>query len=111
MIGIMMAVYLINTDDPRPERVILWEDRFYGHIAGHPSVTIEAIRRTIENPDIITRDVKFAGRDNYYAKGNDPQFSDAYLKVCVQFGSDTGKVITAFPTDRLKPEEEILWQK
>lgn len=106
-----MPIYLINTDDPRGERIILWDDRFYGHISGHPSVTVESIQRAIENPDIITRDVKFANRDNYYAKGRDPLFPEAYMKVCVQFGSDTGKVITAFPVDRLKPDEEILWPK
>lgn len=106
-----MPIYLINTDDPRGERVILWDDRFYGHIANHPSVTVEAIQKTIEKPDIITRDVRYANRDNYYAKGYDPIFPEAHLKICVQFSSDVGIVITAFPTDKLKPEEEILWQK
>jgi hypothetical protein len=80
-------------------------------LVAHPSVTVEAIQRTIEEPDIITRDVRFANRDNYYAKGRDPIYPEAYLKVCVQFGSDVGQVVTAFPTNTLKPEEEILWQK
>jgi hypothetical protein len=106
-----MPVYLINTDDPRGQRIILYEDRFYGHISGHPSVTVDSIQITVTNPDIITRDVSRANRDHYYAKGADPLFPEAYLKVCVQFDSDTGKVITAFPTDKPKPDEDILWQK
>jgi hypothetical protein len=107
-----MALYLMNADDPRGEKVYLWDDRFYGHIVSrHPSATVESIQKTVENPDIITRDTKFPARDNYYGWGNDVEYPEAYMKVCVQFGSDTGKVITAFTTDRLKPEEEILWQK
>lgn len=107
-----MALYLMNANDPRGEKVYLWEDRFYGHIVlRHPSATVESIQKTIENPDIITRDGKFPDRDNYYGWGNDTEYPNAYMKVCVQFDSDTGKVVTAFTTNRLKPEEEILWQK
>lgn len=107
-----MALYLFNVDDPRGEKVYLWENRFYGHIVPrHPSATVESIQKTVENPDIITRDTKFPGRDNYYALGNDSEYPQAFMKVCVEFDSDTGKVITAFTTDRLKPEEEILWPK
>jgi hypothetical protein len=107
-----MALYLMNADDPRGEKVYLWENRFYEHVAiRHPTATVESIQKTVENPDMITRDAKFQNRDNYYALGNDPQFPGAYMKVCVEFSSDTGKVVTAFTTDRLKPEEEILWRK
>ena len=107
-----MDCYIVNADDPRGEKVFLYEARFYGHIVlRHPSATVEAIQKTIENPDIITRDAKYPNRDNYYAKGNDLIFPNDYMKVCVEFGSDTGRVVTAFTANGLKPEEEILWQK
>jgi hypothetical protein len=88
-----MALYLVNADDPRGEKVFLWDDRFYGHIIlRHPSATVESIQKTIENPDMITRYVKFSDRDNYYGWGNDRDYPNAYMKVCVQFASDSGKV-------------------
>jgi hypothetical protein len=77
-----MALYLINADDPRGKKVYLWEERFYSHIAPrHPSATIESIRKTIESPDIITRDAKFPSRDNYYGWDNDSEYPNTYMKV------------------------------
>ncbi len=104
--------YLISTYDPRHEYVVLWQARFEQHIlTRHVTATVDAIQRTIEAPDIITRDVDYPERDNYYALGADTMFPKAYLKVCVAFKSDTGRVVTAFPVDRPKPNEEILWSK
>ena len=74
-------------------------------------MTIDSIRETVENPDFIANDVNSDFIENYYAQGmmeNDP---DAFLKVCVLFRREQGRVLTAFGVDRPKITEEILWQK
>lgn len=77
----------------------------------HAGITVAMIQTTIEEPEIITRDTAYSLRDNYYAQGLDPEVPADWVKVCVEFNSDEGKVITAFFMDKPKPEEDILWSR
>lgn len=106
-----MAFYLFHTHDPRGETVVLWENRYHNHIRKHEGITVAMIQTAVEEPEIITRDTTYPLRDNYYARGLDPDVPEDWVKVCVEFSSDEGKVITAFFTDRPKPEEDILWSR
>lgn len=108
----MMNPLLFSVYDPQLRNVILHRSRYNSHIQGrHLFITVDAIRATIETPDFIANDVNTDFVENYYAQGmieNDP---DAFLKVCVLFKHEQGRVLTAFGVDRPKWSEEILWQK
>lgn len=65
----------------------------------------------MENPDIITVDPNDEYKEYYYAQGVVADSPDLYLKVCVLFKQDIGRVLTAFDVDTPKPDENILWQK
>lgn len=107
-----MPVVLVNAWDPRHNNVVLYEYRYFGHIvARHPNVEIEHIRLVVENPDIITRDVNDDLVENYYRQSVAPDAPRYFLKVCVRFESDRGKVITAYEVDRPKPDEVIAWKR
>lgn len=105
-------IYLLNSTDPRGESIVLSQARYESHIRHrHETATVAAIQQTVESPDMITRDVDFPTRDNYYVQGADGLFPKGYLKVCVQFDSEVGRVITAITVDRPKPTEEVLWRR
>ena len=107
MSGLLFCVY-----DPQLRNIILQRSRFLTHIQGrHLFVTVEAIQITIEEPDFISNDVNSDSVENYYAQGMIAHDPDAFLKVCVLFKQEQGRVLTAFGVDRPKPTEEILWQK
>lgn len=107
MDGILFSIY-----DPRLQNVILHRTRYLNHIqVRHLFVTIDVIRETIEDPDYIAQDVNSDFIENYYAQGMLEIDPDAYLKVCVLFRGDQGRVLTAFGVDRPKVTEEIIWQK
>lgn len=106
-----MANVLVNAWDPRRNNVVLYENRYEDHIRSrHPAVEVEHIRSVLENPGLITTDDFDPLVENYYAQG---VLSDApiyWLKICVRFDSDRGKVITAYEVDRPKPSEQIVWK-
>lgn len=106
-----MSAVLINAWDPRHINVLLYEYRFRSHIAtGHPGVDVESIRYVVEQPDIITSDENNDLVENYYKQGAILDAPRYFLKVCVRFDSDVGKVVTAFEVDRPKPAERIIWK-
>lgn len=107
MSGLLFSIY-----DPQLRNVILHRSRFLTHIQGrHLFVTVDSIRTTIEEPDFISNDVNSDSIENYYAQGMIENAPDAFLKVCVLFKQEQGRVLIAFGVDRPKPAEEILWQK
>ncbi|MFN8487605.1 MAG: hypothetical protein U0350_08450 [Caldilineaceae bacterium] len=106
-----MISYLFRTHDPRLYEVILHKSRYHRHIWVQHGSDVEAIQATIEAPDLITADVDDEYKESYYAQGIISDFPDLYLKVCVLFKQDVGRVITAFAVDFPKLEEDVLWQK
>ena len=106
-----MDNYLFRTHDPRLQAVILHRSRYYSHIWVQHRIDVEAIRATIEQPDLITVDPDDAYKENYYAQGVIPDFPDLFLKVCVLFKQEIGRVITAFDVEMPKPNEDMIWQK
>jgi hypothetical protein len=106
-----MSVVLINAWDPRHINVILYGNRYQDHIVSrHPGIDVESIRVVIEDPDLITRDDNDDLVENYYKQGVMPDAPRFFLKVCVRFTSDVGKVVTAYEPDRPKPTERIIWK-
>ncbi len=106
-----MAVVLINAWDPRRNNVLLYENRYFAHIiVRHPGVEIEYILLAVEAPDLITCDVNDDLVENYYKQGAIWDMPEQFLKVCVHFDSDRGKVITAYAVDRPKPNEVVVWK-
>lgn len=106
-----MPAVLINAWDPRHNNVVLYDHRYFGHIVvRHPEVEIEHIRLVLEWPDVITRDVNDGLVENYYRQGIMSDEPGYFLKVCVRFDSDRGKVLTAFSVDRPKPGEVVVWK-
>lgn len=75
-----------------------------------------AVRRTLVDPEIVMHDATHAHRESFYRIGGLPApFDHLYLKVCVEFvepevpGNAAGRVVTAFPTRRVKPAEQRKW--
>lgn len=102
---------VLNAWDPRDNNVVMYEDRYRGHIVtGHPGIEIDHIRETIEHPDFITDDETKHLIEIYYKRGVVSFAANDYLKVCVLVDSDKGKVITAYLVGHLKPTERISWK-
>lgn len=98
--------------DPRHNNVVLYENRYWGHIVGrHPGIEVEHIRLVLEDPDVITDDESDGLVENYYRQHVVQDALEYFLKVCVRLESDKGQVITAFLVDRPKPIERIAWKR
>jgi hypothetical protein len=107
-----MTVVLVNAWDPRHCNVVLSEKRYLAHIVDrHPGIEVDHIRFAVEEPEVITRDANDDLVENYYKRGALSDLPDLFLKVCVRFESDRGKVVTAFLVDRPKPHEVIIWKR
>jgi len=104
---------LFSTLDPRMIEVILHRSRYINHIwPNHSIVEASHILTVVEEPELITLDVKSPHIENYYRQEVLEDYPDLHLKVCVLFKPpEQGRVITSFAVDWPKPEEEILWQK
>jgi len=93
-----------------------WSDKIlldHGEMLDNES----AVQRTLADPDVVTFDKDYADRELYYRRGAlPPPFRQTYLKVCVAFqltpgGTATGRVATAYATDRVKPGERGKWKR
>lgn len=104
---------LFRTHDPRLLEVVLHRSRYVNHIwPNHSVVMVEYIQDVIEQPEFITLDADDEYIENYYKQDVIVDYPDLYLKVCVLFkAKEQGRIITAFPVDWPKVEEELLWQK
>ena len=75
------------------------------------SSRLDEVRLTIEQPELVTRDVEYRHRENHYGRSS---FDHPWIKVVVQYrpvspqGTWTGEVITAYPVKRRDPKEERL---
>ena len=61
--------------------------------------------------DLITADLDDEYKENYYAQGVISDAPDLFLKVCVLFKQDVGRVLTAFEVAAPRMTEDVLWQK
>ena len=101
-----------KTCNPRGCEIFLYDNRYNEHIKNrHPTVSIEAILETIEDPDIITQDINNPSGENYYARGVIPDAPNFFLKVCVHIETSNRKVVTAFELDRPKQKEQVIWRR
>ena len=73
---------------------------------------LDEIRTAIKHPDLVTRDARYARRENHYRRA---PFGLGWIKVVVNYrpvspqGAWMGEVITAYPIDRPEPKEAPLW--
>lgn len=94
----------------------IWRSKIVRGGTRLPESALDAIRRTITQPDIVTFDKIFSDGECFYGFGVLPgNLSHLYLKVCVKVGEDDGQertrgqVITAYPTDRIPQSERQKW--
>jgi hypothetical protein len=106
-----MVNYLFRTHDPRLYAIILHRTRYYNHIRVQYGIEVESIQTVVENPDFITADFDDEYKENYYAQGVLPDAPALFLKVCVLFKQDVGRVLTAFEVEAPRAAEDVLWQK
>jgi hypothetical protein len=72
---------------------------------------LDEVRSTIEQPELVTRDVEYRHRENHYGRSS---FDQLWIKVVVQYrpvppqATWAGEVITAYPVKRRDPKEESL---
>ena len=77
----------------------------------------ESVRIALVDPDWVGFDRDHADREVFYRRGALPPPDDQdYLKVCVAFrtaidGSTTGRIVTAYATDTIKPGERTKWTR
>ena len=106
-----MSKLLFRTYDPRLFEIILHRSRYQSHIQIQHGVDAVSIRETIEKPNFISSDRHNNSVENFYADNLHPDFPALFLKVCVLFKNDIGRVITAFDVEALHPDEFLVWQE
>jgi hypothetical protein len=93
-------------------KVILTNAAWRHILDGHADLATRRgeLLRTLGAPDVVRQDAQDRNRRNYYrvvADWGTPR--PLYVKVCVEFGSFGGTIITAHMTRRPKPAEVPLW--
>ena len=96
--------------DPRNRVIICTAECWYRHILSERpwmEKYEDRVIATISNPNIgIFRDADFENRQVYYRRQGKKK---RYLKVVIEFSSEKlGRVVTAFPTDSMKPGEKWI---
>lgn len=81
-----------------------------------PEDSIDSIRQALTQPDFITFDKSHEDGECFYRAGVLPgNLQRLHLKVCVKISYELhdapvlGRVITAFPTDRVPKGERLKW--
>lgn len=99
----------------RLNRDVIFESAARDHIlAEHDEMAdpLQEIPEAIEDPDVVTRDIKYRRRENHYTRPTDEKGA---IEVVVSYrptppqGAWAGEVITAYPVKRLKAGEERLY--
>lgn len=73
---------------------------------------LHEVRQAVENPSLVTRDLRFRHWENYYAPST---VETGQIKVVVHYrpvapqGTWLGDVITAYPVREPNPREERLY--
>ena len=73
---------------------------------------LDEVRATVDNPEVVTRDVTYAHRENHYRRTPSGR---RRTKVVVHYrpvppqGTWAGEVITALHVKKVDPEEKQLW--
>jgi hypothetical protein len=102
-----------RTSDRRGREVVL-TSAYRDHILQEHDEMIDRldeVRTAVEQPDIVTRDVKYRHRENHYRREPSGQ---GWLKVVVHYrpvppqGTWAGEVITADPVKRPNSKEAQL---
>jgi hypothetical protein len=112
---------LVSCFDPEGRAVLAVRGRWERHVrVEHPEVAEhdDAVRQTIERPDLIHSDKQWASREHFYRRGVLPgRRGGLFLKVCVEFGAphylgweSIGLVVTAYPLARPKRGEVVKWR-
>ncbi|CAN5519826.1 hypothetical protein BH23CHL2_BH23CHL2_05910 [soil metagenome] len=107
----MSTDIVLTCTDPQERVIRLEQYRWEQKCRVHPELVgnLQSVEQTLTQPEAITADANFANRECYYLKGALPRKRREFLKVVVEFDSetDTGRVITAYSVTRLpSPEEE-----
>jgi hypothetical protein len=103
---------LFSKMDCRYVTVELYDFQYKYHIQDrHPNIEVKHLLQVITKPDLIVRDMNYDTRENYYLRGIIPNQPTHFLKVCVDFTNPTGKIITAFVTDKPKKGERVIWPR
>ena len=109
--------FVFHCEDPERNQVILTVPQWFDHIlARQPDLhgQAERVRRCVERPETVTRDIGFEDRRCYYCSAMIAGAARReLLKVVVHYedndhGGSEGLVVTAFPVDRIHPKEEQL---
>ncbi|KXG78306.1 hypothetical protein [Thermotalea metallivorans] len=93
---------MFTTTDPRGYIISCSTERFNEHIvSGHVIMrdNLNAIKSTIEEPEVIYKSSQSPIRDVYFSKVPTSSYPKMYTKVVVQIddGNMTGEVVSAWP--------------
>lgn len=94
---------MFTTTDPFGRNITLRRREWEGHIAvSHPQMTVNAIKVSIECPNVIRASTRHPDRDIYFGLGAHKKYPSLYVQVVVSFQGDQGRVITAHLADDLE---------
>ena len=102
---------MLTCADLQGREIYLEQHRWEQKCLVHPELAgnLQCVQQALTQPDVTTADANFANRECFYLKGALPRKRREFLKVVVEFDSETetGRVITAYSVTRLpSPEEE-----
>jgi hypothetical protein len=103
---------IAQTTDPWGRPIVLTEERWSHIIFRHEELSERQldILAALERPDRVMRDAGHGPRENYYQIIADPQADKPlYMKVCVEFDTSGGTIITAFMHRGIPRGEQQLW--
>lgn len=91
----------------------IWSDDFQHAIDGHPEVTIEKVKGTLENPSRVLRSKGSSNTCLFYSVGTKiSETENLYFCVVVAvIGSCKGKLVTAYDADFIKNGTELYSKK
>ncbi len=93
--------------------IVLTDDVWYGKILrkrAHFATALSALQRTLTDPEQVNQDRTFGEREVFYRQELlPPPDGWSILKVVVAFVEGEGRVVTAFATFNVHPEERCLW--
>ncbi len=105
---------LWRTEDRLGREVFLTDARLDHILAEHDELadSLDEISTTVERPDLVRRDRRYAHRENHYRR---PSPDQLWMKVVVHYrpvppqGTWEGEIITAYSVEDPEPKEAPLW--
>ena len=109
---------VLRCSDPWGRQVAVDADLWSRKVQAHPELAgqEDAIRQTIEHPELVNHDKAHQDRECFYRRAMlPPPAHRAYLKVVIRYSAERdsadylGHFVSAHPSSRISPKEHRKW--